>query len=197
MTRISDFLERLRSWLPLIPLLMLLSGTYWLNQQVQPFVQKPDDSKRHDVDYSVENLSSVILDEFGHARYMMTTEKMWHYPDDDTTFLDHPYFVSLPAKGWPIVTSAMTGKVSSHGDEVFLYDDVKVARLPELEKDMLTFTTQYLHVLPDQDKADTNYPVTVVTAYDTIDATGMTLDNKLQTAHLLTNVRATHVPSAK
>ena len=102
MTRINDFLERLRSWLPLIPLLMLLAGTYWLNQQVQPFAQQPDDSKRHDVDYSVENLSSVMLDEHGHARYMMTTEKMWHYPDDDSTFLNHPYFVSVPAKGWPI-----------------------------------------------------------------------------------------------
>ncbi len=197
MTRFNDFLERLRSWLPLIPLLMLLAGTYWLNQQVQPFAQQPDDSKRHDVDYSVENLSSVMLDEHGHARYMMTTEKMWHYPDDDSTFLNHPYFVSVPAKGWPIVTSATTGKISSHGDEVFLYDDVKIERLPDQARDMLTFSTQYLHVLPDQDQADTDYPVTVISPHDTIEATGMTLDNKLQTAHLLTNVRATHESPAK
>ena len=72
LTRLSDMLERLRSWLPLIPLILLLGGTYWLNQQVHPFEAQPDDRKRHDVDYSVENISSVTLDQFGHARYLMT-----------------------------------------------------------------------------------------------------------------------------
>jgi lipopolysaccharide export system protein LptC len=197
MTRLRDIIERLRSWLPLIPLLLLLAGTYWLNQQVQPKEAKPDDSKRHDVDYSVENVSSVTLDELGHPRYLMTSEKMWHYPDDDTTFLDHPHFISLHANSWPIATSSLTGKVSSHGDEVFLYDDVKVVRLPDLERDMLTFSTEYLHIIPDKDQADTDFPVTITTQRDTINAIGMTLDNKLQIAHLLSTVRATHVPPVK
>jgi lipopolysaccharide export system protein LptC len=197
MTRSKDLIERLRSWLPIIPLLLLLAGTYWLNQQVQPVGPKSDDSKRHDIDYSVQNLSSVTLDEHGQARYLMTTEKMWHYPDDDTTFLDHPHLVSLHTNSWPVITSALTGKVSSHGDEVFLYDDVTVVRLPDLEKDMLTFSTEYLHVLPDKDQADTDHPVTIVTPRDIINGIGMTLDNKLQTAQILSNVRAIHVLPAK
>jgi lipopolysaccharide export system protein LptC len=197
MTRFKDLVERLRSWLALIPLLLLLAGTYWLNQQVHPQEARPDDSKRHDVDYSVENISSVTLDELGHPRYLMTAEKMWHYPDDDSTFLDHPHFISLQPNRWPIATSSLTGKVSSHGDEVFLYDDVKVMRLPDLERDMLTFRTEYLHIIPDKDQADTDYPVTIVTQRDTISAVGMTLDNKLQTAHLLSSIHATHVPPAK
>lgn len=197
MNRLHDLLRRLRAWSALLPLLMLLGGTYWLNQQVQPLGPKSDDSKRHDVDYSVDNISSVTLDEFGHARYLMTAEKMWHYPDDDTTFLDHPNLVSLHAHSWPTITSSMTGKISSHGDQVYLYDNVKVMRLPDLEKDMLTFSTEYLHVIPDKDQADTDFPVTIVTQRDTIDAIGMTLDNKLQTANLLSVVRATHVPPVK
>ena len=171
-SRLSDMLERLRSWLPIIPLILLLAGTYWLNQQVHPFEEKPDDNKRHDVDYSVENISSVTLDQFGHARYLMTAEKMWHYP-------------------------SQTGKVSTHGDEVFLYDNVKIVRLPDTPKDDLTFSTEYLHVIPDKDQADTDHPVNIVTPRDTIDAIGMTLDNKLQIVHLLSAVRATHVPPVK
>lgn len=197
MTRVKTSFERLRSWSPLIPLLLLLAGTYWLNQQVQPIAPKPDDSSRHDIDYSVENLSSVTLDEHGQARYLMTTEKMWHYPDDDTTYLQNPHFISLHANSWPVIMSSLTGRVSSHGNEVFLYDNVKVDRLPDLEKDQLSFRTEYLHVLPDKDQADTDHPVTVTTQRDTINATGMTLDNTLQTAHLLSNVRATHVPPSK
>jgi lipopolysaccharide export system protein LptC len=197
MNRLNDLMGRLRAWLPLIPLLLLLAGTYWLNQQVQPFGPKSDDSKRHDVDFLVDNLSSVTFDENGHARYMMTTEKMWHYPDDDSTYLDYPHFISLHTKSPPTIISAVTGKVSSHGDEVFLYNDVTVVRLADLERDKLNFSTEYLHILPNGDQADTDHPVTIVTAHDTINATGMTLDNNLQTAHLLSNVRATHVPPVK
>jgi lipopolysaccharide export system protein LptC len=194
---LNDLGGRLLAWLPLLPLLFLLAGTYWLNQQVQPFSPKPDDRLRHDVDFTVENLSSVTLDENGRARYLMTTEKMWHYPDDDSTYLAHPHFVSLHANGAPIIISSIAGKVSSHGDEVFLYDEVTVNRLPDQEKDKLNFSTDYLHVVPDKDQADTDRPVTLVTARDTINAIGMTLDNRLQTAHLLSNVHATHVPVTK
>jgi lipopolysaccharide export system protein LptC len=197
MTRLNDLLERLRSWLPLIPLLMLLAGTYWLNQQVQPIGPKSDDRKRHDVDYSVENLSSVTLDEHGKARYLMTTEKMWHYPDDDTTFLKFPHFVSLQQNRAPLITWSETGKISSHGDEVFLYNNVKVVRLADNEQDKLTFSTDYLHIIPDKDQADTDHPITLITAHDTVQGIGMKLDNKLLTAQLLSNVRATHEPPHK
>ena len=197
MNRLKDRIDRLRSWLPLIPLLLLLAGTYWLNQQVQPLGAKPDDSTRHDIDYSVDGLTSVTLDELGHAHYLMTTKKMWHFPDDDTTILDHPHFVSMHTNSPPLITSSLRGKVSSNGSELFLYDNVRIVRLAEEERDKLTFTTEYLHVLPDSDQADTDHPVKIVTLRDTIDAIGMTLDNKLLTAHLLSNVRATHVPPVK
>jgi lipopolysaccharide export system protein LptC len=185
-------LERLRSWLPLLPPLLLLAGTYWLNLQVQPLPPKEDDSKRHDIDYAVENLSSVTLDEHGKARHMMTTEKMWHYPDDDTTHLQTPRLVSLHANRAPLVIWAQTGTISSRGEDVFLYDDVKVMRLADTEQNGMQFSTDYLHVIPDKDLADTDHPVTVVSAHDTIHAVGMTLDNKARNITFLSDVHATH-----
>jgi len=46
--------EKARSWLPLTPLLLLLAGTWWLNQQVQPLPQVQS-QQRHDMDYYVDN----------------------------------------------------------------------------------------------------------------------------------------------
>jgi lipopolysaccharide export system protein LptC len=192
-----SLLGRLQAWLPLLPPLLLLAGTYWLNQQVQPLPPKPDDSKRHDIDYSVDNLSSITLDEKGQPRFMMNTEKMWHYPDDDSTHLLAPRMVSLSSERAPTVTWAQTGKISHHGDEVFLYDDVKVVRLSNDEQGRMEFSTDYLHVIPNKDQADTDHPVTLVTPHDTIHATGMTLDNKLRIINLLSNVHATHEPVHK
>ena len=46
-------MQRLREWSPLLPLLLLLGATYWLNQQVRPLLQEPDGNKRHDPDLIV------------------------------------------------------------------------------------------------------------------------------------------------
>lgn len=185
---------RLRSWLPLIPPMLLLAGTYWLNLQVQPIQPKSDDNKRHDVDYSVENISSVTFDENGLAHTMMTTEKMWHYPDDDSTYLQAPNIVNLNKDSAPMVTSAKTGKVSGRGDEVFLYDDVKIIRFPSGVKEQMVFTSDYLHAMPDKDLADTDRPVTIESPSNTVHAVGMTIDNKSHLINLLSNVRVTHEP---
>jgi lipopolysaccharide export system protein LptC len=193
----GNLFERMRAWLPLLPPLLLLAGTYWLNQQVLPIPAKSDSGQRHDIDYSVHNLSTVTMDENGQARHVMTTEKMWHYPDDDTTHLQSPRMVSLRSDRAPMVIWADTGKISSHGEEVFLYNNVKVIRLDNGEQAAMEFSTDYLHVLPDKDQADTDQPVTLVTSHDTIHAVGMTLDNKARLVNLLSKVRATHEPVQK
>lgn len=193
----TTYWERARAWLPLLPLLLLLAGTYWLNQQVQPLPDKTDSSKRHDIDFSVDQLSTITLDEHGQPRYTLTTEKMWHYPDDDSTHLQHPRLVSLHSDRAPLITSAQRGKVSSRGNEVFLYQDVKIVRLANDGQSAMEFSTDYLHVLPEKDTADTDRPVTLVTARDTIQATGMTIDNKSRIINLLANVHAIHEPAHK
>lgn len=197
MTNEHTLLGRLRSWLPLLPLLLLLAGTYWLNMQVQPLPPKPDDSKRHDIDYAADNLSSTTLDEHGKARYLMTAEKLWHYPDDDSTHLQTPRFVSLHDDRPPLVTWARTGTVSSHGEEVFLYEDVKVMRLSDTGQDGMEFSTDYLHVIPDKDLVDTDHPVTAVGVHDTIHAVGMSFDNKSRNVTFLSHVHAIHEPAPR
>lgn len=193
----NTLFKSLRAWLPLIPPLMLLAGTYWLNLQVQPAQPQLDSSKRHDIDYSVDNFSTVTLDEKGQARHMMTTERMWHFPDDDTTYLQTPRFVSLHSDQTPLVIWADIGKISSRGDDVFLYDNVKITRLGSDKQGEMVFSTDYLHIIPDKDQADTDHPVTLVTSRDTVHAVGMTLDNKSRMFNLLSNVRATHEPALK
>jgi lipopolysaccharide export system protein LptC len=164
---------------------------------VQPVTAKSDSRKRHDIDYSVQNLSSVTLDETGKPRHLLTTAEMWHYPDDDTTHLQSPHFVSLHTERAPIVMSADIGKISSKGDEVFLYDNVKVLRMGNDEQGNMEFTSDYLRVVPDKDQADTDRPLTMTTRNDVVQAVGMQLDNKLRTITLLSNVRATHEPVKK
>lgn len=187
------FNEKARAWLPLLPLVLLLAATYWLNQQVQPLPQVQS-QQRHDVDYVVDNFSAVTLNLQGQPRFTLAAEKLWHYPDDDTTHLQTPQLTSLYASRPPTVTTARTGMVSSKGEDVFLYDEVRVVRPASDGSGEQRFATDYLHVIPDRDWAETDQSVVMTSQYNVIRAVGMELDNKARTVRLLSRVRADHEP---
>jgi lipopolysaccharide export system protein LptC len=187
------FVDKARAWLPLLPLLLLLAATYWLNQQVQPLAQIQS-QQRHDVDYVVDNLYTITLNAQGQPRFTLAAEKLWHYPDDDTTHLQMPKLTNLYADRPPTLTQALTGKISSKGDDVYLYDEVRITRPASEGLVEQRFATDYLHFVPDRDWAETDRSVMMINPYNVIRAVGMELDNKARTAKLLSHVRATHEP---
>jgi len=190
-------MERLRSWLLLLPLLLLLGGAYWLNLQVQPAGSGSDRNLRHDPDYMIDNFTATTLDEQGKIRFVMSAKKMWHYPDDDSTHLEIPQLTSLTAEHPPLRMSAQNGEVSRKGDEVFLRNDVVIVRPAYANKSELTFSTSYLHVVPNKDIVDTDQPVTMVDARTRLNAVGMELDNKARTIKFMSQVKTVYEPVKK
>jgi lipopolysaccharide export system protein LptC len=189
--------SRARYWLPLLPLLVLLGATYWLNQQVQPEPARPDAGKRHDPDAIMDNFSAIKLNGQGVPRFIMTANRMQHYPDDDSTTLEVPRLTMLSADRPAIHTIARRAIVSSKGDEIFLHEDVEVLREASATQEELTLQTEYLRVVPDRDWSDTDRPVTIVSAHNTVHAVGLEMDNKAHTLKLLSQVRSVNVPTKK
>ncbi len=187
-------LQRIREWSPLLPLLLLLAATYWLNQQVQPLPPKPDTSKRHDPDFIISKLVATTLNEQGVPRFLMSAQNVVHYPDDDSTHLEEPQLSSLYADRPAVYTSSRQGEVSSKGNEVFLRDEVKIVRAASAAQSEMTITTSYLHVIPDLDLADTDRPVTVMDAHNIVHAVGLQFDNKERIVKLLAQVKSQHEP---
>lgn len=190
-----SFAARARYWLPLLPLLGLLAATFWLNQQVQPEATGQGEGARHDPDAIMENFSAVRLNEQGTARFIMAAKKMLHYPHDDSSTLEVPRMTMLSATSPAIHIIAKQGSVSSKGDEVFLYRDVEVLREASAQREELKLHTEYLHIVPDRDWADTDRAVTIVDAHNTVHAIGLEMDNKARTLKLLSQVRSEHVQS--
>lgn len=181
----------LRAWSQLIPLFLLLLGSYWLTLQVQPLPPLKKEM-RHEVDFVVENLSSTSLNEQGQPKFTLSAKKMWHFPDDDTTHLELPQFTSPHANQPPLNITALTGKLTHKGDEVFLYDNVIVLRAADKTTSERKFLTDYLHIIPDKDFAETDHPVHMLDANNDVNAVGMELDNRTHVVKLLSHVKATH-----
>lgn len=190
MSRFS-FANRLRAWLPLLPILALLLGSYWLNLQVTPF--KPSTAaQRHDVDFVVYGLRSTALNTEGQPRFTLLTEKMWHYPDDDTTHMQRPNLTSFFKDRAPTSIDALSGMLSSKGEEIQLHEDVRILIPGKLPAHDQHFNTEYLRVVPDDGWAETNFPILMFDRYNTINAVGMELNNEARTVKFLKQVRAVH-----
>lgn len=190
-------MERLRSWIPLLPLLLLLGAIYWLNLQVQAPASLPDSKLRHDPDYIVDNFTATTLDKYGKVNIVLSAKKMVHYPDDDTTHLESPQIVSLTPDRPPMHMSALTGELSHKGEEILLRNEVVIVRPAFAKQSDLTFKTNFLHVIPNKNLAKSNEAVNLVDARTNLNAVGMELDYKTHIVQFLSKVQTVYEPARK
>ena len=187
-------MERLPAIFPVLLLGALAALTFWLDQVVQPPPRAPDGASRHDPDYIVENLTALSTNEAGKAAYTLSAAKMVHYPDDDTTHLTQPRLISYRSVEAPVTITSKEALVSSNGENVFFKDDVKVTRAAYGDQSEMVMVTTYLHVIPDDNIAKTDRPVTITDAATVVNAVGLELNSETRILKLHSRVRGTYDP---
>lgn len=176
---------------PIFVLALLALLTFWVDFSVHAPTGRSDANKRHDPDYFITNFENMVTDNQGALRYKLFAEKMNHYPDDDSTDLVKPDFTQykLGKKHMHLISD--TGEVSKNGDDVKLYNNVLVTRMPFGDKGKMTLETDYLNILTKEDLILTQRPVVIKEAPKTVVyATGMVYDKKTNKLTLLNKVRA-------
>jgi len=184
MNRGRAWLDRLIAWSPVFLLGAFSALTYWLNAQVQPGGAAFDGSGRHDTDLYIEDFKAVSLDPQGHIRQSITARIARHFPDNDTTEFEAPLITfSEPGKP-PISITADRGMITGDQQNAYFTGKVKGIReaaAGERDQGRIIVTSEYLHVLPKEDKIETDQPVTISEPRGIINATGMEFDNKAKT----------------
>lgn len=184
MTRGRAWLDRLIAWSPVILLGAVTALTYWLNAQIQPGNASFDGSGRHDTDLYFENFKVISLDADGRVRQSITAKLARHFPDDDTTEFESPLITfSDPGKA-PVSVSADRGVISGDQRNAYFIGNVKGVRAAiegEADNGPIVVTSEYLHVLPKEDKIETDKAVTISDPRGIINGTGMEFDNKAKT----------------
>jgi lipopolysaccharide export system protein LptC len=185
---------RLTTAAPLLLIGMLAALTFWLDRIAQDPARDALGPSRHDPDYIIEGLSGVALDGSGAASYTLAAAKMVHYPDDDSTLLTDPKFVSYGTVKSPVTITATEGVVSSKGDHVYFQDNVRVTRAAYAENSELVMRTAFLHIVPNQHLAMTDRSVTITDASGTVSADGFEMNSETRVIRLLSKVRGTYDP---
>ena len=184
--------NRLPSWFPLALLILLATLTFWLDRVVQLPTPARDGSSRHDPDYVIENFSATRMGLDGAPHYTLSAKKMLHYPDDDTTHLEQPRFVNTEPAKPALRAKADQAKLSSNGENIYLTGNVVVLKEAGNGQDKTTMTSNYLHIIPDDDIIKTDKPVTIIGENSVINAVGMILNNRTRILQLLSRVKITH-----
>lgn len=186
---------RLTTLAPLILAGMLAGLTFWLDRFVQGPARDLVGPSRHDPDYIVEKLSGVRIGDAGIPRYTLSALKLVHYPDDDSTLLTAPKFVSYGSPEATVTVTSSQGVVSAKGDHVYFQDDVRVTRAAREGTRELVMRTSFLHVVPDHHIAQTDRSVTLSDEANTVTAEGLEMNNETRVIKLLSKVRGTYEPS--
>jgi len=185
--------DRLSVWFPAGLLLMLALLTFWLDRMVQSPAPRIDGSSRHDPDYWVENFTATRMGPDGMPRHVLVAGKMTHYPDDDSTHLTRPYLTQYAKDQPPLRMTALKGRVSADGEHAYFEGDVKVTREAGRGRSELNMTTSYLHVIPNQEIAQSDREVTLRNATTQVTGVGMEMNNKTRIIKLLSRVKGQHV----
>lgn len=185
--RTQAWLDRLVSWSPVLMLGALAALTYWLNTQVRLGEPVFDGSARHDPDIFIENFRAENLDEDGRIRQALVAARAEHYPDDGTTAFKEPA-ITFTDPGKPrLDVTADHGMVTDDRQNVYFEGHVKAVReatsAPNEKPDgPITVTSEFLHVIPNEDRVVTDRAVTIRDPRGTINAIGLDLDNKAKIA---------------
>jgi len=82
--------------------------------------------------------------------------------------------------------------VSSDGENIYFHDNVVITRASYSNRSELNMRTSYLHVIPDDNIARTDRPVTITDANTTVEAVGLELNSETQVLRLLSRVKGTY-----
>ncbi len=204
--------------LPLTILLVLMLLTFWLDRTADLDTPRTTAPILHEPDYVVDKFVLKRLSNTGEARYVLSSARMVHFPDDDSSHLELPRLVQgqgataepnaggragrgsgkAAGRGAETHVSAQRGVVSADGREVKLYGNVELLKTGAADPDAdgaraddVRVRTAYLRVIPDDDKADTPERVVIEQGKAVLTGTGLAFDNRYRNMRLLSAVSGT------
>ncbi|UDG82518.1 LPS export ABC transporter periplasmic protein LptC [Candidatus Vallotia cooleyia] len=180
---------RSSSWMLLVIIGALTSGTYWLLQNafLHPS-QLLSVAKVHVPDYFADYLSISILAGSDITQYRLAAESMVHYEDDAATYVTLPAIrIFLP--GQPVVTAtSKCGRINADGSIIDLYDDARIVRNAGLTDYSIQADSKHFRVMTDSAVIKTEQPVKLVRGLSKMTGNGMVYNHATREIRLLGQV---------
>ena len=174
-----------------IILILVAMATMWIEDDSKKQTAASKESKKvqHVPDYFMENFEITTMNEKGQPSSLLISEKMLHYPDDDSTELSKPLMTMYRDTGEPWKISSDRGWVSSNNELILLSGNVVIDRSSGPNNRPVKVYTDRLRIHPKTDFAETDRPVTMFSDKRRTTAIGMRAYVRQGQLQLLNDVR--------
>lgn len=193
--------DRFRTWLAVILVAVLALASFWILELMRRNDTDGNSrsSARSEPDYYVEKFSFIRLPNNGQVNYHITGDKLSHHPLNDDFEIQQPRINSFDADKVPLNIRADRAVVeqknlqitpSRKNDQIHLQGNVQAERPETSSSKYMRLESEYLLLLPNENKMKTDLAVNLITNSAEINAIGMIADNETQQIQLLSKVRA-------
>jgi len=160
-------------------------GSFWLLELLNRADEEAQAGLRmNEPDYIVERFSFVRLNHDGKPAYIISGDKLTHRPIDDSSEIDKPIVRSLAADQPPMLIRSKTARVDDINSRVTLREDVKIDRAASGANKELHLETDKLVIFPDEDRMETDRPVTLRSGDATAQGIGLKANNATRQLNL-------------
>lgn len=168
-------------------------GTWWAAEWLMPKEESTAKQTPGRVDYYSNHIRRTVMDETGRPKQLLVADTLTHYENDNHTELSQPVLTLYTQEGPPWIIEAESALLPGEGDEIFLNGAVLVHRDADQNGRTIRIETSNARVEPNQNYAETQDFVRVLSPPDTLTGTGAKAwfgdDLKF---NILSNVRRKH-----
>ncbi len=196
--------DRLIAWSPVILLLLLAALTWWLDHRVRLPDGQSGTAAEKDPEFYIEGFMAIRMNPDGTRRYELAGTRLTHYSDESgsqppatcsllpCSLLASPSLLYHDYERAPVKVSSNTAEVADGGNNVYFRGDVTISRPAFASNPAIGVATDYMHVMPEEEIARTDQPVTMTEGNSTARSVGLEFDNKARRIRLLSTVKATY-----
>ncbi len=126
-------------------LLSAAGGSWWLTRSAAPppaGAAPPPDQP----DYVIEKFTARALNSEGTDKYVLSAQRLTHYPAGDTAYLVEPVLVQYLPHGAIVTTRADSGVMPGDGREILMRGNVRVRRSGDTKSAGGEITAEQLRV---------------------------------------------------
>lgn len=182
-----------RMLITLLVLLVIAGLSLWLRNLVEP--APAHGQLRHIPDYTMENFTAKSMGTTGLLENEMQATYMAHYQDDDTAEFTKPHITVVRGNSPPWHLYAEQGWLAGDRKSTLMRGKVLIENPAAPAANVFHLVTKDLHVMIDNNYAETDQPVTIRGQSSIIKAVGMHAYLKEGRVELLSEVRGSYIPS--
>ncbi len=188
--------EQMVAYLPLLMMLLLALGTWWLvKNTVVPSPARADKALRPDPDYTMDNFTVERFSADGRLKVRLEGGQLRHYPDTDRLEIDSVRVRAIAPDGRITLAHAERALSNGDGSEVQLIGNAQVTSEDGSGQTMVV-RSEFLHAFLVTERLSTHLPVWVQRGPMELRAGGLQYDHGQQRLELTGPMRATLPPRA-